>query len=92
MATNGRTHEEWKKNSPEKLQELSQNRYEKYKEWVKKNTEERNNNIKFNISTDDNDYIDLIRFIRVFATLQNTHATRAHFLRPLSGLCGFCQR
>ena len=50
-----------------------------------------NNNIKFNISTDDNNYIDLSS-IRVFATLQNTDGTREHFLRPLSGLHGFFQR
>ena len=50
-----------------------------------------NNNIKFNISTDDNNYIDLSS-IRVFATLQNTDGDRTHFLRPLSGLHGFFQR
>ena len=50
-----------------------------------------NNNIKFNISTDDNQYIDLSS-IRIFATLENTDPDRTHFLRPLSGLHGFFQR
>ena len=50
-----------------------------------------NNNIRFNISTDDNNYIDLSS-IRLFATLENTDTDRTHFLRPLSGLHGFFQR
>ena len=50
-----------------------------------------NNNIKFNISTDDNQYIDLSS-IRIFATLENTDTNQGHFLRPLSGLHGFFQR
>ena len=50
-----------------------------------------NNNIKFNISTDDNNYIDLSS-IRLFATLENTSNTQGQNLRPLSGLHGFFQR
>ena len=50
-----------------------------------------NNNIKFNISTDDNQYIDLSS-IRIFATLENTDTNQKKFLRPLSGLHGFFQR
>eukprot|EP00438_Fugacium_kawagutii_P027025 Skav232523 [mRNA] locus=scaffold1096:1064435:1067232:+ [translate_table: standard] len=50
-----------------------------------------NKNIRFNISADDNNYIDLSS-IRLFATLQNTDADRTHFLRPLTGLHGFIQR
>eukprot|EP00438_Fugacium_kawagutii_P027429 Skav217155 [mRNA] locus=scaffold2621:341721:344436:+ [translate_table: standard] len=50
-----------------------------------------NKNIRFNISADDNNYIDLSS-IRVFATLQNTDGDQAKFLRPLTGLHGFFQR
>ena len=50
-----------------------------------------NNNIKFNISTDDNNYIDLSS-IRLFATLENTSTDQAKSLRPISGLHGFFQR
>ena len=50
-----------------------------------------NKNIRFNISADDNNYIDLSS-IRVFATLQNTDADQKKFLRPLTGLHGFIQR
>eukprot|EP00438_Fugacium_kawagutii_P024324 Skav216808 [mRNA] locus=scaffold135:18520:21602:+ [translate_table: standard] len=50
-----------------------------------------NKNIRFNISADDNNYIDLSS-IRVFATLQNTDADQTHFLRPLAGLHSFFQR
>eukprot|EP00438_Fugacium_kawagutii_P017241 Skav227379 [mRNA] locus=scaffold1390:82758:85507:- [translate_table: standard] len=50
-----------------------------------------NKNIRFNISADDNNYIDLSS-IRVFATLQNTDGNQGHFLRPLSGLHAFFQR
>ena len=50
-----------------------------------------NKNIRFNISADDNNYIDLSS-IRVFATLQNTDADQKKFLRPLTGLHGFFQR
>eukprot|EP00438_Fugacium_kawagutii_P011665 Skav232199 [mRNA] locus=scaffold3716:120973:123676:- [translate_table: standard] len=50
-----------------------------------------NKNIRFNISADDNSYIDLSS-IRVFATLQNTDADQAKFLRPLAGLHSFFQR
>ena len=50
-----------------------------------------NKNIRFNISADDNNYIDLSS-IRVFATLQNTDADQMHFLRPLAGLHSFFQR
>ena len=50
-----------------------------------------NKNIRFNISADDNTYIDLSS-IRLFATLQNTDGTRNHFLRPLGGLSSFINR
>eukprot|EP00438_Fugacium_kawagutii_P023277 Skav210923 [mRNA] locus=scaffold5324:4664:7271:- [translate_table: standard] len=50
-----------------------------------------NKNIRFNLSADDNNYIDLSS-IRVFATLQNTDGNQGHFLRPLTGLHGFFQR
>eukprot|EP00438_Fugacium_kawagutii_P005784 Skav220136 [mRNA] locus=scaffold4510:111703:114411:+ [translate_table: standard] len=50
-----------------------------------------NKNIRFNISADDNNYIDLSS-IRVFATLQNTDANQEKFLRPLAGLHSFFQR
>ena len=50
-----------------------------------------NNNIRFNISTDDNNFVDLSS-IRIFATLENNDTERKHFLRPLSGLHGFFQR
>eukprot|EP00438_Fugacium_kawagutii_P035452 Skav216633 [mRNA] locus=scaffold1255:114106:117474:- [translate_table: standard] len=50
-----------------------------------------NKNIRFNISADDNNYIDLSS-IRVFATLQNTDGNQGHFLRPLAGLHSFFQR
>eukprot|EP00438_Fugacium_kawagutii_P013146 Skav233650 [mRNA] locus=scaffold2779:835808:838988:+ [translate_table: standard] len=50
-----------------------------------------NKNIRFNLSADDNNYIDLSS-IRVFATLQNTDADQTHFLRPLAGLHSFFQR
>eukprot|EP00438_Fugacium_kawagutii_P027036 Skav201247 [mRNA] locus=scaffold3106:94322:97027:+ [translate_table: standard] len=50
-----------------------------------------NKNIRFNISADDNNYIDLSS-IRVFATLQNTDGNQGHFLRPLAGLHAFFQR
>eukprot|EP00438_Fugacium_kawagutii_P021476 Skav234985 [mRNA] locus=scaffold122:216932:219658:- [translate_table: standard] len=50
-----------------------------------------NKNIRFNISADDNNYIDLSS-IRVFATLQNTDADQKKFLRPLAGLHSFFQR
>ena len=50
-----------------------------------------NKNIRFNISADDNNYIDLSS-IRLFATLQNTDADRAKFLRPLGGLHCFMNR
>ena len=50
-----------------------------------------NKNIRFNISADDNNYIDLSS-IRLFATLQNTDGDRAKFLRPLGGLHCFMNR
>eukprot|EP00438_Fugacium_kawagutii_P022104 Skav219848 [mRNA] locus=scaffold859:523151:525737:- [translate_table: standard] len=50
-----------------------------------------NKNIRFNLSADDSNYIDLSS-IRVFATLQNTDADQTHFLRPLAGLHSFFQR
>ena len=50
-----------------------------------------NRNRRFNISADDNNYIDLSS-IRVFATLQNTDGDQAKFLRLLAGLHSFFQR
>eukprot|EP00438_Fugacium_kawagutii_P017939 Skav236599 [mRNA] locus=scaffold3534:80688:83717:- [translate_table: standard] len=50
-----------------------------------------NKNIRFNLSADDNNYIDLSS-IRVFATLQNTDGDQKKFLRPLAGLHSFFQR
>ena len=50
-----------------------------------------NNNIRFNISTDDNNFVDLSS-IRIFATLENNNREPKKFLRPLSGLHGFFQR
>eukprot|EP00438_Fugacium_kawagutii_P035295 Skav215243 [mRNA] locus=scaffold811:129577:132292:+ [translate_table: standard] len=50
-----------------------------------------NKNIRFNLSADDNTYIDLSS-IRVFGTLQNTDTDQKKFLRPLAGLHAFFQR
>ena len=50
-----------------------------------------NKQIKFLISGDDNSFLDLSS-VRVFATLQNTDATREKFLRPLGGLHAFMSR
>ena len=50
-----------------------------------------NKQIRFLISGDDNQFLDLSS-IRVFATLQNTDATREKFLRPLGGLHAFMSR
>ena len=50
-----------------------------------------NKNIRFYISGDANQYLDLSS-IRLFATLQNTDGTREKFLRPLGGLHSFFQR
>ena len=50
-----------------------------------------NKNIRFLISGDDNQFLDLSS-IRLFATLQNTDADRAKFLRPLAGLHAFMSR
>ena len=50
-----------------------------------------NKNIRFNLSADDNNYIDLSS-IRVFGTLQNTDGDQKKFLRPLAGLHAFFQR
>ena len=44
-----------------------------------------NKNIRFYISGDANQYLDLSS-VRLFATLQNTDGTRANFLRLLGGL------
>eukprot|EP00438_Fugacium_kawagutii_P028779 Skav233332 [mRNA] locus=scaffold2479:48021:50767:- [translate_table: standard] len=55
------------------------------------NPNHRNKNIRFNLSADDNTYIDLSS-IRVFATLQNTDSEQKKFLRPLAGLHSFFQR
>ena len=50
-----------------------------------------NKNIRFYISGDANQYLDLSS-VRLFAYLQNTDGTRAKFLRPLGGLHAFFQR
>ena len=50
-----------------------------------------NKNIRFYISGDSNQYLDLSS-VRLFATLQNTDGTRAKYLRPLGGLHAFFQR
>ena len=50
-----------------------------------------NKNIRFYISGDANQYLDLSS-VRLFATLQNTDGARAKFLRPLGGLHSFFQR
>ena len=50
-----------------------------------------NKNIRFYISGDANQYLDL-NSVRLFATLQNTDLTRAKFLRPLGGLHAFFNR
>ena len=50
-----------------------------------------NKNIRFLISGSDNEFFDLSS-VRLFATLQNTDATRKHFLRPLGGLHVFMSR
>ena len=47
--------------------------------------------IRFNLSADDNHYLDLSS-VRLFATLENTDGTANHFLRPIAGLHGFMQR
>ena len=50
-----------------------------------------NKNIRFYISGDANQYLDLSS-VRLFANLQNTDGTRAKFLRPLGGLHAFFNR
>ena len=50
-----------------------------------------NKQIKFLISGDDNQFLDLSS-LRLFATLQNTDPDRAKFLRPLAGLHAFMSR
>ena len=50
-----------------------------------------NKNIRFYISGDANQYLDLSS-VRLFATLQNTDGTRAKYLRPLGGLHAFFSR
>ena len=50
-----------------------------------------NKNIRFLISGDDKQYLDLSS-IRLFATLQNTDANRTDFLQPLAGLHAFFSR
>ena len=50
-----------------------------------------NKNIRFYISGDANQYLDL-NSVRLFATLQNTDGTRAKFLRPSGGLHSFFNR
>eukprot|EP00438_Fugacium_kawagutii_P006499 Skav236814 [mRNA] locus=scaffold80:397159:400039:+ [translate_table: standard] len=50
-----------------------------------------NKNIRFYISGDANQYLDLSS-VRLFATLQNRNGDRAKFLRPLGGLHAFFNR
>ena len=50
-----------------------------------------NKNIRFYISGDTNQYLDLSS-LRLFATLQNRNGDRAKFLRPLGGLHAFFSR
>ena len=50
-----------------------------------------NKQIRFLISGDDNQFLDLSS-VRVFATLQNTDPDRRKFLRPLGGLHAFMSR
>ena len=50
-----------------------------------------NKNIRFLISGDDNQFLDLSS-IRLFANLQNTDPAREKFLRPLAGLHAFFSR
>ena len=50
-----------------------------------------NKNMRFLISGDDNQFLDLSS-IRLFATLQNTDGAREKFLRPLGGLHAFFSR
>ena len=50
-----------------------------------------NKNIRFYISGDANQYLDLSS-VRLFATLQNKNGDRAKFLRPLGGLHAFFSR
>eukprot|EP00438_Fugacium_kawagutii_P006517 Skav209110 [mRNA] locus=scaffold179:207051:209942:- [translate_table: standard] len=50
-----------------------------------------NKNIRFYISGDANQYLDLSS-LRLFATLQNRNGDRAKFLRPLGGLHAFFNR
>eukprot|EP00438_Fugacium_kawagutii_P002276 Skav227369 [mRNA] locus=scaffold2373:103803:107225:+ [translate_table: standard] len=50
-----------------------------------------NKNIRFYISADANQYLDLSS-VRLFATLQNRNGDRAKFLRPLGGMHAFFNR
>ena len=50
-----------------------------------------NKNIRFYISGDANQYLDLSS-VRLFATLQNKNGDHAKFLRPLGGLHAFFNR
>ena len=50
-----------------------------------------NKNIRFYISGDANQYLDLSS-VRLFATIQNRNSDRAKFLRPLGGLHSFFYR
>ena len=50
-----------------------------------------NKNIRFYISGDMNQYLDLSS-VRLFATIQNRNLDRAKFLRPLGGLHSFFYR
>ena len=50
-----------------------------------------NKNIRFYISGDMNQYLDLSS-VRLFATIQNRNNDRAKFLRPLGGLHSFLYR
>ena len=54
---NGRTHEEWKKDNPKRLQELSKNQYERYKEWAKENPEEAKELMKVKYQRDKENFL-----------------------------------
>eukprot|EP00438_Fugacium_kawagutii_P018231 Skav218346 [mRNA] locus=scaffold755:1120175:1120615:- [translate_table: standard] len=58
IVINGRTHEEWKKDNPEKLQELSKKHYQKYKEWAKENPEEAKELMKIKYQRDKANFLN----------------------------------
>ena len=47
--------------------------------------------IRFNISADDNQFLDLSS-VRMFAILENKDGTANHYLRPIGGLHSFFSR